>query len=354
MCKSPLHDFLVATPKVENHLHIEGTLEPSMLFKFAARNNVTLPPDPEWASPEALKARYGKFDCLDDFLHYCYRGASVLITSADFEELAWAYFVKAVEMQIRHIEVSFDPQMHTVRGVVYDVVVDGLMAAKRRATNELNLTVEYIACIHRHLPMSDSHALVDTILERDHLTNQTIRGIGLVSSEKPYPPKMFSDLFKRVAPTGARLTAHVGEEVKPEAVRAALEHLKVERIDHGVTAAQDPELLRDLAEQGTLLTLCPWSNVALSILPRLSESPVRTLLDAGVRFSLNSDDPAYSGCYLQDVYCRVQETFHLTFAEWDWIIRGTIEESWIEEGRRTLLLQEFRDVLNEYQGASRG
>ncbi|KAL4814760.1 hypothetical protein BDW67DRAFT_192002 [Aspergillus spinulosporus] len=261
MSKSPLHDFLVVTPKVENHLHIEGTLEPSMLFRFVNWNNVILRSDPEWVSPDILKARYGKFDSLDDFIHYCYPSASVLVISADFKELAWAYFVKAVDMQIRHIEVSFDPHMHMVRGVKYGVVVDGLIPAKRRETNELNLTIEYITCIHRHLPIGN-------------LTNQPIRGMGLVLSEK-----------RR-------------------------------------------------AEQGTLLTLCPWSNVALNLLPRLSVAPARTFLDAGMRLNLNSDDPAYTGCYLPDVYFRAQETFNLTFAE-----------SWIEE-KRTLLLQEFRDILN--------
>ncbi|KAL3483957.1 hypothetical protein BJX62DRAFT_219415 [Aspergillus germanicus] len=348
MCKTALHDFLVATPKVENHLHIEGTLEPTLLFALAARNNIILPNGPEWASPESLKARYGKFDCLDDFLHYCYLGASVLINPVDFEELAWTYFVKAYGMHIRHVEVSVDPQMHTVRGVSYDIVMEGLLAAKRRALAELGMTVEYIACIHRHLPLVDSHALVDTILERGHLTDGTVVGVGLVSSEKPFPPAMFADLYKRVLPTGTKLTAHVGEEVGPEAVRGAFEHLNVSRIDHGLTSAKDPELLKQLAEQGTLLTLCPWSNVAIGVLPKLADSPVRTFLDAGVRFSLNSDDPAYDGCYLQEVYCRVQETFDLSLSEWEWIIRGTVERSWMEDERKNAFLEEFRAIVDRF------
>ncbi|KAF2969749.1 hypothetical protein GQX73_g3807 [Xylaria multiplex] len=349
MCKSSLHDFLVAVPKVENHLHVEGTLEPAMLFAFAARNHVELPKEPEWANVESLKARYSKFTCLDDFLRYIYLGASVLVKAADFEELAWAYFVKAASMRVRHVEVSFDPQMHTVRGVSYDVIVEGLMAAKRRAVKQLGMTIEYIACIHRHLPLADSTALVDVILERRHLTDGTICGVGLVSSEKPFPPVMFADLFKRVAPTGTKLTAHVGEEVGPEAVREALQCLNVSRVDHGLTAAQDPKLLEELARSRTLLTLCPWSNVALGILPELSQSPVRRFLDAGVRFSINSDDPAYDGAYLQDVYCRVQDTFNLTLEEWDWIVRGGIEGSWVGEERMKELLSEYNVVFEQFK-----
>lgn len=354
MCKSPLHGFLTATPKVENHLHIEGTLEPSLLFTLAAKNHISLPQDPSWASPAALKARYEQFTCLDDFLHYLYTGATVLVTASDFEDLAWAYFLKAASMNIRHVEVSFDPQMHTVRGVSYDDIISGLAAAKQRAMTELSpaLSVEYIACIQRHLPLGDSHALIDTILDRGHLVNGTLCGAGLVSSEKSFPPEQFTGLFDRVAPSGTNLTAHVGEEGGPEAVRAALQYLNVHRIDHGVAAALDAELLADLARRRVLLTLCPWSNVALKVVPSLAEAPVRAFLGAGVRFSLNSDDPAFNGAYLQDVYCRVQETFGLTLSEWEWIIRGGIEGSWLPAARKDELLREFQQTVDLYKDGS--
>lgn len=350
MCKSSLHNFLVAAPKVENHVHVEGTMEPEMLFTFAARNRIDLPRRPEWESPESLQRRYGHFSCLDEFLDCLYTGASVLITAIDFEELAWAYFLKAVTMRIRHIEVSFDPQMHTVRGISYDVVVEGLVAAKKRAVEELGLTVEYIVCFHRHLPLADSMTLANIIMKRGHLSDGTICGVGLVSNEKPFPAGMFASLFEYLAPTGAMLTAHVGEEVGPEAIREALRHLGVSRIDHGLTSAQDPSLMEDLARDQTLLTLCPWSNVAIGILPDLSHAPVRQFLDAGICFSINNDDPAYDGCFLQDVYCRVQETFNLTLEEWNWINRSAIRGSFLAESRMEELLREYDAVSEQYAG----
>lgn len=351
MCKSPLHNLLTALPKVEQHLHIEGTLESSLLFSLAAKNSIALPPDPAYASPEALLARYGRFTCLDDFLHYYYLGMSVLVTADDFETLAWAYFVKAASQRVRHAEVFFDPQAHTARGVVYDVVVQGLLAAKRRAERELGMTVEYIVCILRHLPLADSHALVDTVLDRGHLVDGTLTGFGMVSSEKNFPPELFADIYARVAQTGTRLTTHAGEEAGPEFIAASLAHLGVTRIDHGLAAARDPALLRALALDQTLLTFCPWSNVALRNLPSLADAPVRAFLDAGVRFSLNSDDPAYFGAYIQEVYCRVQDAFALSVEDWAWIARGAVEGSWCGEERKRELAAEVDAVLRDFRHA---
>ncbi|KND94195.1 Adenine deaminase [Tolypocladium ophioglossoides CBS 100239] len=208
MCKSPLHNLLTALPKRRP------------------------PPDPAYTSTEALLARYGRFTCLDDFLHY-YLGMGVLVTADDFEALAWAYFVKATSQRVRHAEVFFDPKAHTARGVAYDVVVQGLLAAKRRAESELGMTVEYIVCILRHLPLADSHVLVDTVLDRGHLVDGTLAGFGMVSSEKNFPPELFADIYSRVAKTGTRLTTHAGEEAGPESIAASLAHLGVTRIDHG-------------------------------------------------------------------------------------------------------------------------
>jgi len=367
MCTSPLHDLLVALPKVEHHLHIEGTLEPPLLFALAAKNNVALPDDPAYASPEALLARYARWTCLDDFLHYYYQGMSVLVTAGDFEALAWAYFVKAAAQRVRHAEVFFDPQAHTARGVSYDTIVEGLAAAKKRAVSELGITVEYIVCVLRHLPLADSHALVDTVLDRGHLSpplaaaatagndadRSMLAGFGMVSSEKNFPPELFKELYARVATTGARLTAHAGEEAGPEFVTASLDHLGVTRIDHGLSAAQDPALVTRLASSGTLLTLCPWSNVRLCNIPELSHAPVRAYLDGGVRFSINSDDPAYFGAYIQEVYCRVQDEFALSVADWEWILRGAIDASWCRDERKGQLVAELDAVLVEHQNLGR-
>ncbi|OAQ61076.1 adenosine deaminase [Pochonia chlamydosporia 170] len=345
MCQSKLHNLLTAIPKVEQHLHIEGTLEPALLFSLASKNNIPLPPDPVYTSSETLVARYQRFTSLDDFLHYYYLGMSVLITAQDFETLAWEYFTKAASQKVRHAEVFFDPQAHTCRGVSYDTVMEGLLAAKQRAQKEFNMTVEYIVCILRHLPISDSHALVDTVLSKGHFTDGTLIGFGMVSSEKNFPPHLFRDIYTRVAATGTHLTTHAGEEAGPGFVTEALSQLNVERIDHGLASAQDPDLLNHLATSKTLLTFCPWSNVVLCNLPKLEDAPVKKFLEAGVRFSLNSDDPAYFGAYIQDVYCRVQETFHLTVQDWDWIVRGAVAGSWCSSERKDEITRELDSVL---------
>lgn len=354
MCKSsssPIHNFLHALPKVEQHLHVEGTLEPELLFELAAKNGVTLPDDPVYASPSSLRERYGRFSCLDDFLHYYYLGVSVLVGADDFERLAWTYFAKAAEQNVRHAEVFFDPQAHTARGVSYDVVVQGLVAAKARAERELNMTVELIVCLLRHLPVPECDRLIDTVLDRGHFTDGTLVGLGMVSSEKDFPPELFRDTYARAAAMGTHLTSHAGEEAPPSFITSSLENLGVTRIDHGLAAAQDPALMASLAANRTLLTLCPWSNVALCNIPELADAPIRTFLDAGVRFSINSDDPAYFGAYIEECYCRVQDTFALTVADWDWIVRGSIEESWCSEARKAEIIAELDNVLDKYRPA---
>lgn len=350
MCKSTLHGFIAALPKVEQHLHIEGTLEPELLFSLAEKNGIALPDDPVYASPQTLRERYQNFTCLDDFLHYYYLGMSVLITEADYETLAWAYFEKAARDKVLHAEVFFDPQAHTARGVSYDTVVAGLGAGKKRAEAELGITVEFIVCILRHLPIPESDALVDTVLDRGHLTDGTLVGFGMVSSEKPFPPELFKDIYARVARTGTHLTTHAGEEAPASFITSSLENLGVSRIDHGLAAAQDPALMASLAANRTLLTLCPWSNVALRNIDRLEDAPIRAFLDAGVRFSINSDDPAYFGAYVGEVYCRVQETFGLSVADWDWIVRGAVEESWCSAERKAEIITELDKVVAEFQG----
>lgn len=349
MCKSPLHDLLISLPKVEQHLHVEGTLEPELLFELAAKNNVSLPDDPVYASAETLHERYQQFTCLDDFLRYYYLGMGVLITESDFETLAWAYFVKAAGQNVRHAEVFFDPQAHTTRGVSYDTVVAGLVAAKKRAQAELGMTVEYIVCILRHLPVPESDALVDTVLERGHFNDGTLTGFGMVSSEKDFPPELFKDIYARVAKTGTHLTTHAGEEAPPSFITSSLDNLGVTRIDHGLAAAQDPALLASLAANKTLLTFCPWSNVALRNIPSIADAPIREFLAAGVRFSINSDDPAYMDGYVQEVYCRVQDAFELTVEEWVWIVRGAVEGSWCGEARKKEILDELESVVKGFE-----
>jgi adenosine deaminase len=352
MCNSPLHNLLISLPKVEQHLHIEGTLEPELLFTLAAKNNITLPSpaqDAAYSSPEALRTRYADWSCLDDFLGYYYRGMSVLISAEDFEMLTWRYLVSADAQNVRHAEIFFDPQAHTARGVSYDTVVAGLTAAKRRAEKELpNMSVEFIVCILRHLPVPESHALVDTVLASGNLADGTLRGFGMVSSERAFPPELFREVYARVGAamgTNAYLTAHAGEEAGHEYVTGALDALKVSRIDHGRAAGDDAALMKRLADSQTLLTLCPWSNVVLKNQASLADAPVRRFLDAGVPFSLNSDDPAYFGKTIQEVYCAVQETFGLTLAEWKGICEAGVKGSWCGEERKGVMLKEIEQVV---------
>jgi adenosine deaminase len=350
MCKSRIHGLLQSLPKVEHHVHIEGTLEPDLLFSLAAKNNVPLPSNPAYISSEALLARYARFKDLADFLGVYTLHMSVLVTSHDFETLAWRYFERVAAQRVRHAEVFFDPQAHAARGVSYDTVIAGLLAAKRRAEQYLDLSVEYIICILGDFPHAEAHALVDSITERQHLVNGTLAGFGMVSSEKDDLPGQFADVFARVATSApGKLTVHAGEEAGPEYIRSCLMHLGVSRIDHGRTAAQDPSLLQDLAARRILLTLCPVSNVALRAVPAVTDCPIRALLDAGVPLSLNSDDPAYFGAYIQDVYCAVQEAFDLSVEEWQHIITNGVLGSWCSEERKETILRELTTALQSFE-----
>lgn len=348
MCRSVTRSFLAALPKCEHHMHLEGSLAPSLLFTLADQNDIVLPSpteDPSYASPTALLDRYTRFTSLDDFLHYYYIGMSVLIHAQDFEALAWEYFVRAKADGVVHAEVFFDPQAHTARGVAYTTVVEGFKKACERAEKELSISTKLILCFLRHLPVG---AAEDTFVEaRKDLESGLLVGIGLDSSEKGFPPGPFRGVYKTAKATGARLTAHAGEEGPVRYIREALEELDVERIDHGIHVVDDVGLMQELAERKLLFTVCPLSNVRLRAVKEIRELPIRTFLDKGVRFSLNSDDPAYFGGYVLDNYCAVQEAFSLTVKEWETIARGAIEGSWCGEDRKKVILEQLTEVVGK-------
>ncbi|OLN95226.1 Adenine deaminase [Colletotrichum chlorophyti] len=353
MCKDVLHDFLVDLPKCEHHIHIEGSLGPELLFRLAAQNGITLPSadqDPAFASVDALYERYRNFTSLDDFLHYYFIGFSVLLSVADFEELGYAYLAKAHSQNVRHAEVFFDPQAHTSRGVSYDTVVEGLARARRRAEKDFGMTVEYIVCFLRHCPAEDGMRMFVEARDRGHFRDGTIAGLGMSSSEAPYPPSMFRDIYDAAREAGVRRTAHVGEEGPAGFVVSALDELDVERVDHGRRSAEDEGLLARLAERKTLLSLCPVSNVVLRGVREMKDMPIRKFLDRGVRFSINSDDPAYFGGYILENYCAVQEAFGLSVAEWQGIATGAVEGSWCSEGRKADLKEEIGRVVAKHGG----
>lgn len=345
MCKSPSHDFLKSLPKCELHMHVEGSLLPETLFELARRNKITLPQDdPAYASKEALAERYKHFTSLDDFLHYYYTGMSTLIHQSDYEDLAWSYFQKAHEDGVVHAEIFFDPQAHTGRGIALSVVIEGLQAARRKAHEQLNMSTELISCFLRHEPVSSALSLFKSKDLQDAFANRSICGIGLDSSEKAYPPELFQEVYDKAKALGLKMTAHAGEEGPVENIRTSLEQLKCHRIDHGLRLPEDEHLMKELATMGTLLTLCPLSNLSLGSYDHVNQAPVRKFLDAGVQFCINSDDPTYLGGFILDNYCAVQDAFGLTIAEWERITSAAIDGSWCSTQRKI----ELHDILRKH------
>ena len=281
--------LLCAMPKAELHIHIEGSLEPELIFELARRNGVALP----YASVEALRAAYA-FTDLQSFLDIYYAGASVLRHEQDFFDMAWAYLQRAAADNVVHAEIFFDPQTHTARGVPMETVIRGLDHACHRAHTELGLSAKLILCFLRHLSEDDALATLEQALPwRHHFI-----GVGLDSSERGNPPEKFARVFARARAAGLHLVAHAGEEGPPEYIRSALDVLEVERIDHGVRCVDDPALVQRLARERIPLTVCPLSNVKLCVFRTMAEHNLAALLDAGLCATVNSDDPAYFGGYL--------------------------------------------------------
>jgi adenosine deaminase len=281
--------LLRAAPKAELHIHIEGSLEPELIFRLARRNGVAL----AYPGVEALRAAYA-FTDLQSFLDIYYAGASVLLTEADFFDMAWAYLERAAADNIVHAEIFFDPQTHTARGVDIGIVIRGLHHACQRAHAELRISASLILCFLRHLSEDDALATLEAALPYRH---QFI-GVGLDSSERGHPPEQFARVFERAGALGLHRVAHAGEEGPPAYIEGALDRLQVERIDHGVRCLESPALVRRLADARVPLTVCPLSNVKLCVFPTMAQHNLPALLEAGLCVTLNSDDPAYFGGYL--------------------------------------------------------
>jgi adenosine deaminase len=281
--------LLRAMPKAELHVHIEGTLEPELIFSLAARNGLGL----AYPDVESLRAAYA-FTDLQSFLDIYYAGASVLLHEADFFDLAWAYLERAAADGVVHAEIFFDPQTHTERGVAIETVILGLARACRRAEAELGMSASLILCFLRHLSEEAAFATLEQALPwREHYI-----GVGLDSSERGHPPDRFARVFERCRSLGLHLVAHAGEEGPPAYITSALDDLHAERIDHGVSCLQDPALVRRLAAARVPLTVCPLSNVKLCVYPRMADHRLPELLQAGICATINSDDPAYFGGYI--------------------------------------------------------
>lgn len=320
-----LAQFVRALPKAELHLHIEGSLEPEMMFALAQRNGVALP----WGSVEATRAAYD-FSDLQSFLDLYYAGAAALIHERDFHELAMAYFARAHDDGVVHAELFFDPQTHTARGVDFETVLDGLERACEEARERWGISSRLILCFLRHLSEEDGFATLEQALP--HIAR--IHGVGLDSSEQGHPPAKFERLFARCRELGLHVVAHAGEEGPPAYIVEALDLLRVERIDHGVRAAEDAALLERLAREQVPLTVCPLSNVKLCVFPRLEAHNLKLLLDAGLKITINSDDPAYFGGYIGQNYLETAQALQLSRAELKRIARNSLEASFVPESLR--------------------
>lgn len=318
-----LPDILRRMPKAELHIHIEGSLEPELIFALAERNRVRLP----YPTMGELRAAYA-FRDLQSFLDIYYAGASVLKREEDFFEMAWAYLKRARGENVLHAEIFFDPQTHTARGIPFATVINGLDRAIRRGREELGVSAALILCFLRHLSEEDAFAMLEDALP----FRGRFIGVGLDSGERGNPPEKFARVFAHCRELGLRLVAHAGEEGTADNILHALDVLKAERIDHGVHCLDDPQLAVRLAAQGIPLTVCPLSNVKLRVFPALAAHNIGKLLAAGIVATINSDDPAYFGGYLNENYTATFAALpELGAVEAYRLARNSFEASFVDE-----------------------
>lgn len=338
---SALDEFIEGMPKVELHLHIEGSLEPRMMFDLAQRNGVALP-YADVAGIEAAFRRGARFENLQDFLDLYYAGMSVLKTEADFHALTLAYLEKAAAQNVVHAEIFFDPQAHTDRGVPFETVIRGITRAQDEAEQRLGVTSHLIMCFLRHLDEDAAFAtLRQSLPYRDR-----ILGVGLDSGEMGNPPSKFQRVFAEAREQGFEVAvAHAGEEGPPEYVREALELLQVDRIDHGNRALEDDVLVERLAEASMALTVCPLSNYKLCVVDDLRQHPIKVMLDRGLKATMNSDDPSYFDGYVNENYLAVTEALGLSREDIVTLARNGIEASFVPSERKTAMHRQLDDYL---------
>jgi len=327
-----LKKFIDNLPKIELHLHIEGTLEPEMLFDLAQRNHIQLP----YRSIQEVRDAY-HFTNLQSFLDIYYQGANVLQTEQDFYDLIWAYLEKVSSQNVRHAEIFFDPQTHTHRGIPFEVFLNGLVRAKEDAQQKLGISSELILCFLRHLSPEDALKTLD----QARPFREKIFGVGLDSSEMGRPPSLFKEVFDRARDQGYRVVAHAGEEGPAEYVWEAVELLDVKRIDHGVRSIDDPKLIEYLVEKQIPLTVCPLSNIKLCVFEDMTHHNIKQLLDLGVCVTINSDDPAYFGGYMNENFYATQVGLNLSKADLYKISRNAIQAAFLNGDRKQALIAEL-------------
>ena len=324
-------EFIKKLPKAELHLHIEGSLEPELMFRLAKKNNVTIP----YSSIEEVRAAYD-FTNLQSFLDIYYAGAKVLITQDDFYDLTWEYVLKCVENNIVHTEIFFDPQTHTERGIEFATVINGIKQALADAEEQYGITSAIIMCFLRHLSQEEAFATFEQSLE----FKDDIIGVGLDSAELDNPPSKFTEVFKAAKDKGFKLVAHAGEEADYSYIYEALDLLDIERIDHGVQSINSPELMQRLKDEQIPLTVCPNSNIELKVFESYGEHNIKELLDYGLNVSVNSDDPAYFKGYMNQNFINLYENIDLSEADMIKLVKNSFRSAFIsDELKATYLAQ---------------
>ena len=331
--------FISQMPKAELHLHIEGTLEPEMMLRLAQRNNVSLP----YNSIDEVKQAY-RFTCLQDFLDVYYLGMSVLLTRQDFFDLTFAYLEKMARQNVVHVEIFFDPQGHTDRGVSFDTVLHGITDALDQAKREFEISSKLIMCFLRHLPEEQAFETLTSACKcKDH-----IYGVGLDSSENGHPPSKFQRVFQEAREQGFVAVAHAGEEGPPDYIGEALDLLKVQRIDHGNRILQDGDLVRRVAHSGMTMTVCPLSNLRLNVIDDMKNHPLRRMLKSGLHPTINSDDPSYFGGYMTENYLAVQSALDLSLDEIKQLGRNSFAGSFLTPSKKQAALENFDSFSDKF------
>ncbi len=331
-----LQEFIKGIPKAELHLHIEGTLEPELMFKIAKRNNIEI----QYKNVEELREAYD-FNNLQDFLDIYYQGAGVLINEEDFYDMTWAYLEKAHSQNVIHTEIFFDPQTHTARGVEFKTVISGINRAIIDGYNLLGISTKLIMCFLRHLSQEDAISTLNEALEYKSM----ITAVGLDSSELGYPPSNFSRVFEMAKENGLLTVVHAGEEGPSEYVWQALTLLKASRIDHGNRSLDDDKLIGELVRTGTPLTLCPLSNLKLHVVNTLESHPLKVLMEKGVVVTVNSDDPAYFGGYINENYLEISRALSLTKDEIVLLAKNSVMSSFESQENKIRMVEKI-DMFN--------
>ncbi len=336
---SHIQDLIREIPKAELHCHIEGTLEPELMFALAKRNNIQLP----FASPEEIRKAY-EFTDLQSFLDIYYQGADVLRTSQDFYDLTWAYFLRAKEDKVCHAEIFFDPQTHTDRGIAFETVINGIHRALVDAKNKLDISSHLIMCFLRHLSEEAAFATLSQALP----FKDKIIAIGLDSGEKGNPPEKFERVYQEAIKQGFLTVAHAGEEGPADYIWNSLKLLNVKRIDHGVRCTEDPKLVEHLKEHGIPLTVCPLSNVKLCVFKDLKDHNLKTLLHQGLCITINSDDAAYFGGYVVDNFIACQEKLGLTPEDIVLLAQNSIKASFLTDDQKAKYMREISMTVQNH------